>query len=76
MAIAADGVCTIHVTTVVDGKKVGITLHDVLLVPSALYNVLSQNALQDRGVRVNARGKATQLLYNDRVVALARREQR
>jgi transposase InsO family protein len=75
-AVAADGVCTIDVATLVDGKTVSSTLHDVLLVPSAPLNLLSQNAVQDRGIRVNARDKITRLLKDNRVVAVARREQR
>jgi hypothetical protein len=55
---------------------VTITLHDVLLVPAAPYNLLSQNMAQDRGIRVNARAKITRMLYNGRVVAVAQRDQR
>jgi hypothetical protein len=74
-AVAADGVCTINVATLVDGKRVSITLHDVLLVLSAPLNLPSQNVVQDRGIRVNARDKITWLLKDNRV-AVARREQR
>jgi hypothetical protein len=71
-AVAAQGICSIDVTSIVDGKEVSITLHDVLLVPEAPYNLLSQNAVQDRGIEVHAKGKTTRLLYNGRVVAVAR----
>jgi hypothetical protein len=71
--VAAQGVCTIDVSTIVDGEEVSITLHNVLLVPEAPYNLLSQNAVQDRGIEVNARGKTTRLILNGRVVAVAQR---
>jgi hypothetical protein len=48
----------------------------VLLVPEAPYNLLLQNAAQDRGINVSARGKTTRMLYNGRVVAVAQRDQR
>jgi transposase InsO family protein len=49
---------------------VSITLHDVLLVPEAPYNLLSQNAVQDRGINTEAhtKGKTTRLLYDSHVV--------
>jgi hypothetical protein len=41
--------------TLVDGTEVSIILNDVLLVPEAPYNLLSQNAGQRRGITVIAR---------------------
>jgi hypothetical protein len=60
--------------TVVDGTQVSITLHDVLLVPEAPYNLLSHNAVQDRSIEVHVKGKTMCLLYDGRVVTMAWRD--
>ena len=73
--VAAQGTCSMQLKTLVDGAQVSITLHEVLLVPEAPYNLLSQNAAQDRGVEVTARGRTTYLMHSGYVAAVALRGQ-
>ena len=72
-AAPVTGVCDLPMTTKVGKRQVPITLKDVLIVPSAPYNLLSTHAARHAGVKIDGSSAADVLLlrHEGRVMGVA-----